>query len=181
MFVGEKKSKNLRVQQAYLSSSTIGLMLHLHWMPRGFTSEIQICRRIARRLLGPDRLLGCSTYARPDLVREAMRPDVRADYLGSGAVFGSPTKHKCTSKGVDHLSELSRVIAFEAGSRKVPLLAIGGVDLDSAGPCVQAGADGVAVVSGLLRYEDAAETQAAAEKMLAAVRDANDAKGTHAA
>ena len=131
---------------------------------------------IARRLLGPDKLLGCSTYGRPDLVREAMHPDVRADYLGSGLIFPSSTKHAATAKGVDHLPDLRRVVASEAGSRMVPILAIGGVDIESAGRCVEAGADGVAVVSGLLRYEEASGTQAAAEVMLSAVHAANSAR-----
>lgn len=126
---------------------------------------------IARRLLGPDKLLGCSTYGQPDLVRQAMHPGVRADYLGSGLIFPSPTKHKSTAKGVEHLPELSRVIASEAGARIVPLLAIGGIDVDSVGPCIEAGADGVAVVSSLLRYEEPSDTQAAAEKMIQSVRD----------
>lgn len=128
--------------------------------------------RIARRLLGPDKILGCSTYGQTDLVREALHPEVCADYLGSGAVFASPTKHKSTAKGVSHLPELRKLVAAEAGSRQVPLIAIGGIDLDSAGPCVDEGADGVAVVSGLLKYEEASGTQAAAEAMLQSVRHA---------
>lgn len=128
--------------------------------------------RTARRLLGPNKILGCSTYGREDLVREALSPEVRADYLGSGAIFGSPTKHKSTAKGIDHLAGLRKLVKSVAGSRTVPICAIGGVDLDSAGPCIEGGADGIAVVSGLLRYADAAQTQAAAEKMLAAVNSA---------
>lgn len=127
---------------------------------------------IARRLLGPDKLLGCSTYGRADLVRAAMHPDVKADYLGSGLIFPSPTKHKSTAKGVEHLRELRKVVAREAGPRAVPVLAIGGIDMDSAKDCVEAGADGLAVVSGLLRYEDASGTQEAATVMLASVHEA---------
>lgn len=128
--------------------------------------------RIARRLLGPEKILGCSTYGRADLVREALHPEVSADYLGSHAIFPSPTKHQSTAKGVTALSEVRRHVLAEAGSRVVPLLAIGGVDVDSAGLCVSAGADGVAVVSGLLRYEEASGTQDAATKMIEAVREA---------
>lgn len=38
------------------------------------------------------RILGCSTYGRPDLVSAALHPEVNADYLGSGAIFTTPTK-----------------------------------------------------------------------------------------
>ncbi|CAJ1440244.1 unnamed protein product [Effrenium voratum] len=38
------------------------------------------------------RILGCSTYGRPELVSKALHPEVRADYLGSGAVFATRTK-----------------------------------------------------------------------------------------
>lgn len=128
--------------------------------------------RIARQLLGPEKILGCSTYGRADLVREALHPEVSADYLGSHAIFPSPTKHKSIAKGVEALGTLRKLVTVEAGSRVVPLLAIGGVDADNAGLCITAGADGVAVVSGLLRYEDASSTQAATEKMLANVQSA---------
>lgn len=123
--------------------------------------------RIARRLLGPNKILGCSTYGRADMVREALHSDVSADYLGSGAVFSSPTK-QCDLKGVQHLSELRRLIMAET-NRTVPLLAIGGVDIQTAGECVENGADGVAVVSGLLRHEDPSAVQKAAAEMVQAV------------
>ncbi|CAE8656280.1 unnamed protein product, partial [Polarella glacialis] len=108
-------------------------------------------------------ILGCSTYGRPDLVRAALHPEVRADYLGSGAVFPTATKHSSVAKGVEHLIELRRLVTAEAGGRHVPLVAIGGVDVDTAGACVRAGADGVAVVSALLRAENAEGTKLATE------------------
>ena len=38
------------------------------------------------------RILGCSTYGRPELVEAALNEEVKADYLGSGAIFATPTK-----------------------------------------------------------------------------------------
>ncbi|CAK0848045.1 unnamed protein product [Prorocentrum cordatum] len=128
--------------------------------------------RTARRLLGPSRILGCSTYGRPDLVREALHPEVRADYLGSGAIFATSTKHSSVPKGIEHLPGLRRLVAEEAAGRTVPIVAIGGVGLAASGECVAAGADGVAAVSALLGHASAEGTRQAAAAMLAAVRGA---------
>mmetsp|Transcript_67914 Transcript_67914/g.182855 ORF Transcript_67914/g.182855 Transcript_67914/m.182855 type:complete len:278 (+) Transcript_67914:72-905(+) len=128
--------------------------------------------RAARRLLGPDRILGCSTYGRADLVREALSPEVRADNLGSGAIFGSPTKQSSVPKGVEHLGPLRKVVLEEAAGRSVPIIAIGGVGLESAAACIRSGADGIAAVSALLQHEDAEGTKRAAQAMRAAIEEA---------
>lgn len=128
--------------------------------------------RIARRLIGPDKILGCSTYGRADLVREALHPDVRADYLGSGAIFASPTKHSSVAKGVEHLPELRRTVQVEAEGRAVPIIAIGGVGIAHAGSCVKKGADGVAAVSALLRVDGAEGAYRAAQEMRAVIEKA---------
>ena len=65
------------------------------------------------------RILGCSTYGRVDLVSEALHPEVQADYLGSGAIFATPTKPS-EAKGLEHLALLKQL------ARPVPLVAIGG-------------------------------------------------------
>lgn len=126
---------------------------------------------IARRLLGPDRIIGCSTNGAPQLVREALSPEVRADYIGSGAVFGSTSGGRDMVKGIGHLATLRSLIALEAGMRAVPLLAVGGVDATNANRCIEEGADGVAVVGEVL-MESAAETEKVAGTIFQEVRNA---------
>jgi len=128
--------------------------------------------RTARRLLGSHRILGCSTYGRADLVCEALHPEVRADYLGSGAVFATSTKQSSVPKGIEHLMPLRALISQEAGQRDVPLVAIGGVGTTNAATCIEAGADGVAAVSALLGHSSAAGTRTDTAEMLASIQDA---------
>lgn len=99
----------------------------------------------ARKLLGPDRIIGLSTH-NPAQVREAVTG--RPDYLGFGPIFGTATK-------ADH----EPVVGLE-GLRAVrplttlPIFAIGGVTEDSAGEVLAAGADGLAVISAILKAPD---------------------------
>ena len=98
-------------------------------------------------------------------------PQVRADYLGSGAVFPTSTK-ECISKGTEGLQRMRQYVAeaaAEHGQAPVPFVAIGGVKVDNAAQCLSAGADGLAVVSGLLDCESAADVKHRAEQMRAAV------------
>lgn len=128
--------------------------------------------RTARRLLGSHRILGCSTYGRAELVREALHPEVRADYLGSGAVFATATKQSSVPKGIEHLKPLRDLISQEADQRHVPLVAIGGIGTSNATECIDAGADGVAAVSALLGHSSVGGTRTATAKMLASIQNA---------
>mmetsp|Transcript_53915 Transcript_53915/g.101054 ORF Transcript_53915/g.101054 Transcript_53915/m.101054 type:complete len:262 (-) Transcript_53915:4-789(-) len=127
---------------------------------------------MARHLLGPERILGCSTYGRPDLVERALAPEVRADYLGSGAIFATPTKRSSSAKGLGHLPELRKHVDAQVAGRYVPIVAIGGVDASSAADCVRQGVDGVAVVRGLLQTASPAQSEGAAKAIAAEVQGA---------
>jgi len=128
--------------------------------------------RTARRLLGSHRILGCSTYGNPELVREALHPEVRADYLGSGSVFATATKQSSVPKGIEHIMPLRDLIRQEAGQRNVPLVAIGGIGTSNAAKCIEAGADGVAAVSALLGHSSEGGTRTATAEMLASIQNA---------
>ena len=67
-----------------------------------------------------------------------------ADYLGVGPIF--PTSSKKDIRNLLGLSGLKKI--REATS--LPLMAIGGINLDNAAAVLQAGADGVAVISAIL-------------------------------
>ena len=68
------------------------------------------------------RILGCSTYGRAELLSEALHPEVAADYVGSGAIFATPTKQS-EAQGLQHLLLLRKQLEE---LRPVPLVAIGG-------------------------------------------------------
>jgi thiamine-phosphate pyrophosphorylase len=100
---------------------------------------------LARRLIGPDLLLGAS----PETVGEARQMERDgADYLGVGDVYGTPSKSDAGPPiGVDGLTEVIRAVS-------IPVVAIGGITLENAGAVIQAGAAGVAVISAVVSAPD---------------------------
>lgn len=119
---------------------------------------------VARRLLGPDKILGVSTYGSRTDVRRALDPDVCADYVGSPPCFPTSTKTNSPGgvAGVGHLQELRGWVEEELQLQgrapgSCPVVAIGGVDTSNAAACVANEARGLAVVSTLLASEDLAE------------------------
>jgi thiamine-phosphate pyrophosphorylase len=99
----------------------------------------------ARRLMGPDAIIGLSI----ETIEQA-RASVRlgVDYLGVGPVFATATKLDAARPlGVAGLAEI-RAISRHA------IVAIGGMGLENARQAIEAGADGVAVVSAICAAED---------------------------
>lgn len=93
----------------------------------------------ARGALGADALLGASCYDDIDRARRAV--DAGASYVAFGAFFPSPTKPDAS---VAHKSLLRQAEALG-----VPRVAIGGITPDNARQLAAAGADLVAVISGV--------------------------------
>ena len=100
--------------------------------------------RDARRVLGPSWIIGVSCY--DSLDRAAKAASAGADYLAFGAFFPSPTKPGARRAGPALLQAAARF--------GLPRVAIGGITPDNAPALVAAGADLVAVISGVY---DAAE------------------------
>ncbi|MGH7204727.1 MAG: thiamine phosphate synthase [Nitrospiraceae bacterium] len=104
----------------------------------------------ARSLLGPAKIIGISTH-RASQVEEATRGG--ADYLGFGPIFPTGTKpHHEPVVGIEGLRQIRPLT-------QLPVFAIGGITIDSLEAVIEAGADGVAVISAILnapRIRDAA-------------------------
>ncbi len=99
----------------------------------------------ARRLLGPDAIIGLSVETMAQ-AEEAARLDV--DYLGVSPVFSTPTKTDTTTEwGLEGLAALARVSPH-------PLVAIGGINRTNVAAVRDAGAAGVAVVSAICASDD---------------------------
>jgi len=99
----------------------------------------------ARALLGPEALIGFSAGT-PAEARDAARAG--ADYLGTGAVYGTSSKADAGAPiGVDGLERVVRATG-------VPVVAIGGVAPGRAAPCIRAGAVGVAVITAITLAAD---------------------------
>jgi thiamine-phosphate pyrophosphorylase len=100
----------------------------------------------ARALLGPGAVIGLSTHT-PEQVDLACRQPV--DYIAVGPVYGTQTKATGYAPVGTALVGEARRRTEAAGGR--PLVAIGGITLDTAVEVVAAGADAVVVISDLLR------------------------------
>lgn len=112
----------------------------------------------ARRLLGDVAIIGVSCY--DDLARARRLAAAGADYLAFGAFFPSPTKPRARRASLQLLSD-SAVLGL-------PRVAIGGITPENGGPLVAAGADLLAVISGVF---DAADPAAAARAYLSCFKD----------
>ncbi len=114
----------------------------------------------ARRLLGPEKLIGLSCHSLAD-VQEAATGG--ADFLVVGPMFATPSK-------AQYGPPLPIEVLHQARAAcQLPLLAIGGIKATQAPSVVAAGADGVAVVSAIMA---APEPGAATAELLAAVASA---------
>lgn len=98
----------------------------------------------ARKQLGVNAVLGGSAHT----VAEALAAQAAgADYLGCGAVFGSGTKHNVSQMSLETLTAICQAV-------DIPVVAIGGVNLDNLSLLAGTGIAGVAVISGLFAPED---------------------------
>ena len=102
---------------------------------------------LARSLMGPDKLIGISTHREAD-VQSAMAGG--ADYLGFGPIFSTASKRD--HEPVVGLEGLRRIRTLT----RLPIFAIGGITADKVAAVVEAGADGVAVISALAQASDVA-------------------------
>ena len=92
----------------------------------------------ARRLLGPDRMVGVTCHDSRHFAMEAA--DAGADYVAFGAFFPTGTKEPKSHATPDILEWWSDLFV-------VPSVAIGGITAQNCGDLVRAGADFLAVVS----------------------------------
>jgi thiamine-phosphate pyrophosphorylase len=112
----------------------------------------------ARRLLGAGAILGASCYDRIDLATQAAARG--ATYVAFGAFHPSPTKPHAVRA---HPSLLTRSAALG-----LPRVAIGGITAQHAPALVTAGADLIAVISGIF---DAPDPAAAVRAYLTAFKE----------
>lgn len=115
---------------------------------------------VARRLLGPEPVLGRSAHGPADLETGGL------DYLLVGTIFPSPSHPGLAAAG-------PRIIREFAARSPVPVLGIGGITAANCGEVIAAGAAGVAVISAIL---DADDPEAAARELKAAMLAARPAR-----
>lgn len=118
--------------------------------------------RQARDLLGADAIVGCSTHNTEQAAAALAEP---VTYVAVGPIFGTRTK----DTGYDAVGlDLVRAVVRQAGA--TPVVAIGGITLDTAASVLDAGARSVAVIGDLLGGDDPGARVAAYLRVLARYR-----------
>ena len=108
---------------------------------------------VTRKLIGPDKILGVSAATIPE-AKKAERDG--ADYIGTGAIFPTATKDdapKITKKDLTDIVD----------SINIPVVAIGGINLDNAFKLKDTGIKGLSVVSAIMSSQNPKESS---EKLL---------------
>ncbi len=96
----------------------------------------------ARKLLGENAIIGFSTH-NIEQVEAARRFPV--DYIAIGPVFGTSTKENADAEtGIEMIKQVREIIG------EIPLVAIGGINLENFREVLDAGANSVAIISDLI-------------------------------
>ena len=94
---------------------------------------------VARARLGQNAIIGISCYN--DFNRAKQAQEDGADYLALGAFFPSPSKPEAVRAAPELISQVKQLA--------LPIAAIGGITPSNGGPLIEAGADYLAVISGI--------------------------------
>ncbi|WNN91992.1 thiamine phosphate synthase [Gloeocapsopsis dulcis] len=99
--------------------------------------------KVARQLLGPHKIIGCSTTNAEEMQRAIQGG---ADYIGVGPVYETPTKVGKPAAGLEY-------VRYAAQHSPIPWFAIGGIDVNNINDVISAGAERVAVVRAIVEAE----------------------------
>ncbi|ETP71855.1 thiamine-phosphate pyrophosphorylase [Lachnospiraceae bacterium JC7] len=98
----------------------------------------------ARKIIGPGKIVGVTAKT---VEQAAIACKNGADYLGSGALFGSSTKKDAIYMTKETFKEIIRSV-------DIPVVGIGGINEANASELTGTGAAGIAVVSSIFGQED---------------------------
>lgn len=111
---------------------------------------------VARKKAGRDVVVGKSTHSLGQ-ARAAARE--RADYIGFGPIFATPTKPDYKPIGLTDIESVHAELSL-------PIFCIGGIKIDNLEQVITAGARRVVIVSGLLKARDVADYARRAKQLL---------------
>ena len=114
----------------------------------------------ALRMLGRGRIAGKSVSKHDEALKAAQEG---ASYVGVGAIYATSTKPAKMPVGPQRIAKVKALLG-------IPIVAIGGITADNLGQCIEAGADGVAVLSAVAMAEDMVAATAGLRQALDAAR-----------
>ncbi|MCM8820645.1 MAG: thiamine phosphate synthase [Candidatus Omnitrophica bacterium] len=102
----------------------------------------------ARKILGKDKIIGITVHN----IEEALTAERDgADYLGISPIFTTKTKKDAMPPlGVDIIREIKKAV-------NIPIVAVGGINLENLTSVLEAGADGVSAVSVVVSSDNVEE------------------------
>ena len=100
---------------------------------------------IGRRILPTEAIIGASARTEEKIL-EAITEG--ADYIGFGPIYGTSSKPDAeAAKGLERLRRMCDIAAC-------PVIAIGGISVETAGEVIRAGAHGIAVISAVCAHSE---------------------------
>ncbi len=113
-----------------------------------------------------DKILGVSAHTLEEVLKAEKDG---ADYIGAGPVY--PTETKLDTKAVQGVSLIEEIRRQGIG---IPVVGIGGITIENCVPVIEAGADGISVISAISKAADPKQAaKAFSEKVQAAKQSAH--------
>ena len=165
------REKELPYEEFLTLAKEVKKVTDAYHVPYVVNDEVEIARAIdadgvhigqsdkalteARRILGPDKIIGVSTQT----VEQAVEAEKNgADYLGVGSVFTTSTKLDADAVSKDTLREICEAVS-------IPVVAIGGIGRDNILDLKGTKVDGVAVVSAIFAAKNIKKATAELRKV----------------
>ena len=155
------RSKGLSKTEQNKQAREIKMVCDRYKVPLIINDNVELCRIInangvhlgedddslekARLVLGPSKIIGVSCYNSIDRVRKAV--DKGATYIALGACFPSKTKPHAPTASLD-------LIDLVLKNFKIPVVAIGGINLENIELLANKGISCVALINSLFKSKD---------------------------
>ena len=155
------RSKTLSKIEQNKQARKIKIVCDYYKVPLIINDDIELCRILdadgvhlgenddslekARLILGPSKIIGVSCYTSIDRVKKAV--DKVATYIALGACFPTITKPNAPTASLD-------LIALVLKKFKIPVVAIGGINLENIELLINEGINCVAVINSLFKTKD---------------------------
>lgn len=154
------REKRMEMEEFVRSAGPIVELCRAYGVPCLINDSIEVCQAVhadgvhvgqndmaaerARQLLGPDAIIGVTAKT----VEQAQAAErAGADYIGTGAAFGSTTKQDARYISAEQMKAV-------CGSVAIPAVAIGGITCDNLPQLSGRGIAGIAVVSAIFAQPD---------------------------
>lgn len=154
------REKNLNFEDFCREAEKIHLICQKYKVPLIINDNVEVAQAVnaegvhlgqgdmsiakAREILGNGKIIGATARTKEQAVKAEMDG---ADYVGSGAVFGTSTKSDAVKMSFETLNEICKSV-------QIPVTAIGGITKENVAELKGTGISGVAVVSGIFAEKD---------------------------